>query len=925
MRIFSDDALTIKEFVDGFARVAKIVTAVDNYNEILGKEKIDQNLYRQVKILADAGGFNEALTLLCDAAEKKILRYYVIPDEFKVIFYGMTNNNQRELVFFRSLMRFAPSLAIYELNTESSVIFHTKIEPQIRLALLEVLKHYKFSLALVRQLNLYLGAFLSFSATIQNTKSAISGLVVANDHSPNQVALSKVCKLARIKRVYLQHAEVTKNFPVLDFDYALLHNKKSKNTYLEIGKTDCKIGVFPRGDEFDIVEWRSRIEILMASRSVVVVIYPSSVFKEDYLIEMVRALNDNKAVSQLGVKFHPQYKKNIPEEIPVLPGIPNREHVAITGNSSVALELVARGNLVYLDSSLDDIQSDYYGFVKEGFCGKLCASDYGLERFWVDRAPILDQQGIKERFSADETGHGLILKQIYSDFATSAESVVSMEERCLKSIILYPATFFSIAAKSNPFNMDDFGLIKVYESLFLKRVLPISQCYKYFDYKNCSSITEFWFLTKQIEWNGFDCGEKGLDRLEKYISTLSHSDRKLIGWVEGKFFDIIIRLGSSVRMDGFLKGAKTLKLAKLAINKKIAFLRYIDHCGADGDTLRKFYDCSQDESLTNIDKLKIAIQCNRRDLLVENNLKSYLEVEGFYLKSVGENLRNEYEKEVQPFFRNNLDSIRFIDAKYNERQKMELLALIERNLLNEIPFSLLRLSDGEGYFFVSDTKSRRFTTADARNRERHWWGEELSPTLRARIVKAGLESVRSADVLGVPTIYRFLRDTSSRTTTFGAGLQGRGLLSVLNGLLEFQFGEISIADDKVNTALFTDRACVRRLSAIAKKTIFVSGALSQELKGLADPDANVEFIEVPTHNKQVGNMKFNTDSKPLPYHFEKVYDQIIDSVGPGSLVLVGAGVAGKSFIHAAKIAGGCGIDVGSALDELAGAGIHSLH
>jgi hypothetical protein len=45
---------------------------------------------------------------------------------------------------------------------------------------------------------------------------------------------------------------------------------------------------------------------------------------------------------------------------------------------------------------------------------------------------------------------------------------------------------------------------------------------------------------------------------------------------------------------------------------------------------------------------------------------------------------------------------------------------------------------------------------------------------------------------------------------------------------------------------------------------------------------------------------------------------------PGSLVLVGAGVAGKSFMDIAKKHNSVGLDLGSAMDQYIGGEIHSL-
>lgn len=66
-------------------------------------------------------------------------------------------------------------------------------------------------------------------------------LFMSNDHSPFNRCLLHHSKSMGIKTIYMQHASVSDNFPLLEFDYSLLDGKESFEKYKETSKKNSKV------------------------------------------------------------------------------------------------------------------------------------------------------------------------------------------------------------------------------------------------------------------------------------------------------------------------------------------------------------------------------------------------------------------------------------------------------------------------------------------------------------------------------------------------------------------------------------------------------------------------------------------------------------------------------------------------------------
>jgi hypothetical protein len=353
-------------------------------------------------------------------------------------------------------------------------------------------------------------------------------------------------------------------------------------------------------------------------------------------------------------------------------------------------------------------------------------------------------------------------------------------------------------------------------------------------------------------------------------------------------------------------------------------LNYFEKHQKYHNILNESYDNNSDTNLSKLDFLKLRVFSNGKSSHSNLVKISFCQTEKFFLQSIPQNLREQYLNDVSPCYSKYKVKLSYVDVKYCEFQKSKLLGCIIHKIKSKHPYSLIRLSDGEGYFFTNDFSKISFNESDARNRERHWWGFEQSTMIREAVIRGGIDSIKNADILGIPTIYRFLRDISNNSKSFYDNTQARGVMSVLIGIKNFNLNSIEFTDSFVNRSVFSSVEVLQQLAAISTKVVIVSGAKYNAIKNLFENKCDFKIIEIPTHAKQVGNAKYCVDDFPLPYFVEDIKAKVHAETSPGTLVLVGAGIAGKCFINAAKESGGVGLDLGSVFDSLSQAGFEAL-
>ncbi len=266
-----------------------------------------------------------------------------------------------------------------------------------------------------------------------------------------------------------------------------------------------------------------------------------------------------------------------------------------------------------------------------------------------------------------------------------------------------------------------------------------------------------------------------------------------------------------------------------------------------------------------------------------------------------------------------------MNIRFDAGEREELLTIIRTHLQNAEGLALVRLGDGEGYGYeppsIAGIDPAAFAE-DNRIRERMWWGTVIADDRRAAIRQQFRQAVAAADIIGVPSIYRIIRDRGTPYTRFGLSGGQRGLAVVLDQLgKSIPVAGPILTEERCHQILF-DRASIEALCQVARRVVLISCWSKEQLDLASHPD--LCSIVIPAHTKVAKATGQGSETRAL---FDTFEDQVIDMERlcmPGTLVLVGAGFLGKIFIARAKAKGAVALDVGAMLDYFAGFKTRSL-
>ena len=267
----------------------------------------------------------------------------------------------------------------------------------------------------------------------------------------------------------------------------------------------------------------------------------------------------------------------------------------------------------------------------------------------------------------------------------------------------------------------------------------------------------------------------------------------------------------------------------------------------------------------------------------------------------------------------------FMNIRFDSTERQRLLTVVKSAISDGRGLALVRLGDGEAYGYESPELPGippRLFDDDNLIRERMWWGKTVQDDRRAEIKAQFRQAVASSDIIGVPSIYRIIRDRQTPHSAFGQTGAQRGLAAVLAQLgTGIPLDGKMLTEERCHQLLF-DRSSIDSLCRLAKKVVVVSCWTRAQLS-FSDAGKTHEIV-IPAHTKVAKATGLPAGAPSLSETFEAHAESIESLCEPGTLVLAGAGFLGKIFIARARARGAVALDVGAMLDYFAGYKTRSL-
>lgn len=200
----------------------------------------------------------------------------------------------------------------------------------------------------------------SFSFKASHTKYAF----FSNDHSVWSRVANSVCRLNGIETVYIQHANVSKAFPKLEFDYAFLDGEYSEGIYAREGYTKIyKVGCLRFEGEFSVFKPEEKQSTILCF---------NKLDTEEFIISLSNQLLEKVDANILAFRLHPADRRNnIAKKLEKL-GLKNETEGSSISILSYYSFCFAGNSSIFLDASIAGCKSisyntwfgeeDYYSF-----------------------------------------------------------------------------------------------------------------------------------------------------------------------------------------------------------------------------------------------------------------------------------------------------------------------------------------------------------------------------------------------------------------------------------------------------------------------------------------------------------------------------------------------------------------------------------
>lgn len=926
-------------FIDGLARVARPIEHNQSYARILGDRlpaffsRFGFSERAQSERTAD-----DVIDLLDRSMVNRYAAIQLLPPGTPIA-WGKTRNNLREFDFFKALLvrngldeRFFN--VSYHRQKTSDLLTSSPHYQDTRSSLRTFLEsRERLSLSSIYQLVNYVQAYLNWQFTFAEPARPPRVVVLANDHSPNQAACLAVAKDYGVPTIYIQHAEVTHAFPPLSFDISILRNHASLDTYRQIGPVEGSAYVISR-DETPFEP--QRFSAAKASKPSVGVYLTAQVVWQG-VRDNVSRLNQNPNVRSVFVKPHPSMPRDT--VLAELPGINiQREsvrepHVCVVANSSVVVELLHSGNIVFQNYDMDSVPADYYGFSEKGIAPEIdqerLASDF-WSSFQPD-GPWLEAYRRYDPWAVDdyqESERELVsrLQDLFpaapiKPQAHSEGFCRDLVNRAPYTVIDYVNSRDRFAPKQWHNDTANLGFISAIKEIFNDRV---TNSYESFGttrrVAEVNSELVYWTKCRDIELTGRETSQREIDEMVEHVRRQPFDPAT--SWPDLiEFLVFLLRQGKEKEVLNLFGDLPAVPVKRLGINRRIGLMKWLRH-NHEAQAALKLQPANLYSGLTAFQQLKLRILSVQGQDDVDHPW-SHETIETDFARLTSPGLQAHFAEIFEPCYAYARSRMKFMDVRWSLSERQRFYELIGSLLEQKTPFSLIRLSDREAYMFADGT--HHFTIEDIENCERHWWRLQLDQTQRARLTLEMRQAAEQADMLGIPSIYRLLRENDTKSRSLLSSLQGRGLSEVARVIASGEYAPSAFTEEKCNIPLFSRLEDVRALGRHATRVVLVASSNEQEARRLFASSQALIHITIPTHSRTLSNDKYAVTDKSLPEVYTSIRDEILNAVEPGDLVLVAAGIIGKIFVDDAKQAGGVALDIGTCLDDWLGAKIQALH
>jgi hypothetical protein len=201
---------------------------------------------------------------------------------------------------------------------------------------------------------------------------------------------------------------------------------------------------------------------------------------------------------------------------------------------------------------------------------------------------------------------------------------------------------------------------------------------------------------------------------------------------------------------------------------------------------------------------------------------------------------------------------------------------------------------------------------DCDAREMKWWGENIPDELKDKIRRQFQETLMDTDVIGIPSVFRFVSDIPTPDTSVVAARNQRGSVAVMDAMYTLsknnQFlDHMLFTENRCHHVLFNQKALTNLLSK-TDHIVIISRHGDEKIKNVF-AKYNIETLQIPDEGLK---------KESLPFKIDGLVEELKGKVKKGSLVLVSAGFAGKYFLKVAKDQGAVALDVGAMADYWVG-------